>query len=304
MKTKQTSLRLVATAFLFAMAAFITSCTKSATDPISGEVSQTVNNESTQDSQQDEVDDMSTGQLNKEDSKGGRVQSTDDGRVACAYITIADTTVSHKISGTLTINFDKNANGDANPNGCTDARGNVRKGMIVIAWSGGRWFNPQSTITITLTNYSINGVVINGTRTLNNITSQAHPLILTWTITSDLTSTWPDAATASRQVHKTRAWDILAGTVTVTQTDGAASAASGTTRKNVSYTVQITTGLLFNLTCIGTSKVYIPVSGVKVITFDNKTVTIDFGSGACDNSFTVTYNGKTDSLAANNGSGD
>ena len=95
--------------------------------------------------------------------------------------------------------------------------------------------------------------------------------------------------------------DIAAGTVTVTQT-GADPAASGTTRRGVSYTVAITEGLVFKLSCIATSKVYIPVSGTKVITFKNKTVTIDFGAGDCDNTFTVTLNGKTETFTAKNDS--
>jgi len=48
-----------------------------------------------------------------------------------------------KKPGSTPINFDKNANGEDNPDGCTDARGNVRKGQITISWSGGRWFNPD-----------------------------------------------------------------------------------------------------------------------------------------------------------------
>ena len=300
MKNKRTSLKLAVTAILFAMAAFIASCKKDS-DPISGEVSQTVSNEATQDSQQDEVDDMATGQLNKGDSKGRFLGAT-DGRVACAYVTFADTTESHKATGTLTIDFDKTPAGDDNAAGCTDGHGNTRKGMIVITWTGGRWYSPGSVITITLNNYSINGVVLNGTRVLTNITSVDHPLIVTWTVISDITATWPDSKTATRQVHKTRAWDILGGTVTVTQSAGADSAASGTTRRGVSYTVTIQTAIVFDLTCVGTSKVYIPVSGVKVITFNDKTVTIDFGSGTCDNTFTVTYNGKTDTFSGDNSS--
>lgn len=298
MKNKQKTLRLVAVAFLFGMAAFATSCKKDS-DPISGEVSATVKNEATQDSQQDEVDDMSTIQLNKADDTGSRMLTDDDARVACAYVHFELGT--EKLSGTLVIDFDKTPDGQSeNPNGCTDARGNVRKGKITITWAGGRWFHVGSVITITLTNYSINGVVINGTRVLTNITTNI--LLPTWTIVSELNVTWPDASTASRTVHKTRQWDILGGTVTVTQTAGADAAASGTTRRGVEYSVQITEGLVFKFSCQGTSKVYIPVSGIKVITFKSKVVTVDFGSGTCDNTFTVTIDGKSDSFAADNSS--
>src|SRR5882762_7209454 len=166
MKKNQKTLRLLATAFLFAMAAFVTSCKKDE-DPFSAEVNQTVNNESTQDVQQDEVDDIATAQLSVSDP-AGRIATTEDGRVTCAKITVSDTVrnADHKlISGTVLIDFDTKPNGDPNPDGCTDAKGNKRKGKITIHWEGGRWFHVGAIITITLTNYSINGVVINGART-------------------------------------------------------------------------------------------------------------------------------------------
>jgi len=293
MKKNQKAFRLVATAFLFALAAFVTSCKKDE-DPFSAEVNQTVNNESTQDAQQDEVDDIATAQLSVSDPVG-RIAMTEDGRVTCAKITTEIAT--DKSSGTVVIDFDTKPNGDPNPDGCTDPKGNKRKGKITIHWEGGRWFHVGAIITITLNNYSINGVVINGTRSLHNVTTNI--LMPTWTVTAEHTATWPNGDTASRTVHKTRVWNISAGTITVTKTDGADNAASGTNRHGKSYTVQITAGVVFKLSC-GESKVYLPVSGTKVITFDSKVVTIDFGSGDCDNTFTVTFENKSRIITAKN----
>ena len=294
MKKYQKALRLVAVAFLFATAAFVTSCKKDA-DPFSGEVNQTINNESTQDAQQDEVDDIATAQLNESDP-AGKYATTEDGRVSCAKITVE--LGAEKGSGTVVINFDLKPNGEPNPEGCKDAKGNVRKGKITIHWTGGRWFKIGSVITITLDNYSINGVVINGTRTLSNVTTNV--LFPTWTIVAEHTAEWPNGNMASRTVHKTRKWDIVGGKIIVTQTAGADSAASGTNRHGRNYSVQITQELVFSIDCIISNKVYIPVSGVKVITFDNKVVTIDFGSGECDNTFTVTFDGRVRTESARN----
>jgi hypothetical protein len=277
----------------------ILSCSKSS-DPITSEITQTVNNESTQDAQQDEVDDIAMGQLNVGDGAGRRTGAGDD-RVACAYVTFSGDTTGGKAQGMITIDFDKDANGNASTTGCTDGRGNTRKGTITIAWSGGRWYKNGSTIDIEMINYSINGVVINGTRGLNNITTIA--LQPTWQIVSSVTSTWPDNTTATRTVTKTRLWDIVNGTVTMTQTTGQASAAAGTNRHGTTYTVQITTGLVYSETCAFTNKVYLPVSGTKIITIDiNKMITVDFGSGTCDNTFTIMYDGKSQTLNAKNDS--
>ncbi len=298
MKMYQKSLKLVAVVFLFAMAAFVISCKKDA-DPFSGEVNQTVNNESTQDAQQDEVDDMASNQLNAND-QAGRVVTTDDGRVSCAKITITNGDL--KGSGTLVIDFNTSPNGTANANGCTDAKGNVRKGKITVVWAGGRWFKNGAAYTITLDGYSINGVLIDGTRTLTNVTNAGAPLLVIWNIVASHTSTWPDGTTASRTVHKTRQWDVVGGKITVTQTGGTDSAATGTNRHGTSYTVTITQGLVYDIACAIANKVYIPISGTKVIVFDSKTVTIDFGSGTCDNTFTVSFDGKSKSISAKNDS--
>jgi hypothetical protein len=295
MKNKQRSLKLALHVAFFGMGAFLLSC-KSASDPINAEITQTANNELTQDAQQDEVDDMATGQLNAGDGAGRLTAS--DSRVACAYVIFEDT-IGGKGQGTLTINFNESANGSANAAGCTDARGNVRKGIITITWSGGRWWKVGSTITIHLMDYSINGVVINGTRTLTNVSTVL--LIPTWTISSNVTSTWPDSTKATRTVNKTRAWNIAEGTVTTTQTSGFSFAASGTNRHGKTYTVQITNPIVYSEACIAMDKVYFPVSGTKVIIIDtNKEITMDFGNGTCDQTCTITYSGKSTTLTAKN----
>lgn len=297
MENNRKPLKLALTVVVFGLGAYLSSC-KSSSDPINSEITQTVSNESAQDAQQDEVDDISTGQLNSVDGANPRVATTSDDRVACALIT-RDTT-SDKTQGSITINFDENSSGTANASGCTDGRGNIRKGSITITWSGGHWWKVGSVTTITMTNYSINGVVINGTRVLTNVSTDVSTPA--WTIVmTNATATWPDNSVATRSVAKTRTWNISAGTVTVTQTSAGTPSASGTTRYGKSYTVQITVPLVYSAVCTFIDKVYIPVSGTKVITIDtSKEITIDYGNGSCNKSFTITFDGKTETITASN----
>jgi len=297
MEERQYSLKGTATVLVFVLSAVILSCSKSS-DPITSEITQTVNNESTQDAQQDEVDDIATGQLNIADA-AGRLTTASDDRVACAQIIFGGDTTQGKKQGTITIDFDNGPSGSANPGGCVDPRGNTRKGSILISWSGGRWWQVNSNVTITFSNYNINGVVINGTRVLSNVTTTVGQL--TWIIISNVTSVWPDSTKAMRTVTKTRLWNVSAGTVTFTQTVGDPSAASGTDRYGKVYTVQITNPVVYSSTC-SSDKVYFPVSGTKIITIDTpaKSITIDFGSGTCDQTFSLMYDGKTETLTAKN----
>jgi hypothetical protein len=298
MERKQQKLTWIAGAF-FALSAVLLSCNK-ADDPFSAQITQTVNNESTQDAQQDEVDDISTNALGNTDSPTGRTEgifSFEDFRLACATVTRDTASFKTKGSGSITIDFGT---------GCTDKYGNIRAGKILISWSGGRWFNPGSVYVITFNGYSINGVMFSNSdiRTVTNVSTGGSPL--TFNVVASHHLTWPDNTTASRTVAKTRQW-IRSATVVddkfiVSQTSNSQPAASGINRHGVSYTMQITTPLEYDRSCMIANKIFRPVKGVKVITFDNKTVTIDFGDGSCDRTFTITCDGKTRTVNAKNDS--
>src|SRR4051812_32097220 len=274
----------------------LASCNK-ADDPFSGEALQTVNNDATSESQANETEDMGTNALSQADAPSGRVDASFvDERFKCA--TFKFDSAANRISGKVTIDFGT---------GCTDPKGNVRKGKIIVTWSGGRWYKAGSTIVITYSGYSINDVAFsdNDIRTIVNISSTASPL--TWKVEASHKITWPDASVATRVAHHTRQW-IRSATIVddkfiVSQTAGAANAASGTNRHGVGYSVQITTPLEYSRSCVVSNKVFRPVKGVRVVTYDtNKVVTIDFGDGSCDKSFTITANGHTRTISAKNDS--
>jgi len=161
---------------LFSMVAFIESCKKD-NDPISGEVSQTVSNEATQDSQQDEVDDVATNQLNTVDPEGQGFLKRRWPRFLCLHSPGIAT--SNKETGSITINFDKNANGEDNPDGCTDARRQCAQR------SDHHFMERRSLVQSRICDshhphqLQHQRVVINGNRQLSNVTARTHPLIPT-----------------------------------------------------------------------------------------------------------------------------
>lgn len=274
---------------------FLASCSKE--EPFSGEALQTVNNDATVESQVNETEDMSSNALTSADAPSGRAEAsfTDD-RFKCATFTFDS--AANRVSGKVTIDFGT---------GCTDPRGNTRKGKIIVSWSGGRWYKTGSVIVVNYSGYSINDVKFsdNDIRTVRNISSVASPL--TWTVEASHSLTWPDGSTATRTIHHTRQWvrsaTIVDDKFIVSQTAGAANAASGTNRHNVGYSVQITTPLEYDRSCAIANKVFRPVKGVRVITYDtNKVVTIDFGDGTCDRAFTISANGRTRTVSPKNDS--
>jgi hypothetical protein len=278
-------------AFVFVLA----SCNQS-NDLVSNLDSQSLNNESTMDAQQDETADIASSALNSNDVFGGRVEDRDD-RLECATITKDPTNT--KESGKITLTF----NGD-----CKDDDDNVRTGKMIITWSGGRWFVPGSVHVIKLVGYTINGVAIEGTRTVTNVSTATSPL--TWTIAGSHKSTWPDGTTSERTVNKTRQW--VRSSITpkedkwiISQTNPNVAAATGINRHDKTYSVQITTPLQYFATC--GRRVKIPVIGVKVVNIGDpasgsKVYTVDFGDGTCDNKFTVTKDGVTKEFIGKNDS--
>jgi hypothetical protein len=276
MKTLKNLFSLKAAATMaIAMAFTLASCNKTNEASFSS-----LNNETAIDSKVDEVNDIASSALNTNDAVTGRVEDRDD-RLDCA--TVTKEPGNTKEAGKITLTF----NGD-----CKDDDGDVRTGKMIITWSAGRWFIPGSIHTITLEGYSINGVAIEGTRTVKNISTTESPL--TWTIEGSHKSTWPDGTSASRSVKRTRQWvrsstSPLQDKWIISQTDPATPAATGTNRNGKNYSVQITTPLQYVRAC--GRRVHIPVIGVKVVTVDTEVYTVDYGDGTCDNLITVTKNG-------------
>lgn len=172
--------------------------------------------------------------------------------------------------------------------GCTDQKGNIRTGKLTFTYNNWR-FRPGSTIITTTDNYTINGVKLEGTRTLTNLNSESD-----------------DPATSARKFNVVltggKATFIADGTVaerdsdiTWTLSNGAAdnyltieptSTASGKTRLGKIYEVSVSEALVYKRFC------GLAVTGIKKYNLNGeKEITIDYGNGDCDKSVVVTVNG-------------
>lgn len=278
-----------ASTLAIALVLILASCNKTnEVSSLSSVDSQSLSTEAATDAKVDEVNDIAASALNTNDAPGGRVEDRDD-RLDCATVTKDPSNT--KEAGKITLTFKSD---------CKDEDGDTRSGKIIITWSGGRWFVPGSVHTITLEEYSVNGVSISGTRTVTNVSNATSPL--TWNIVGSHKSTWSDGTTASREVKRTRQW--VRSSVSpkedkwiISQTDPSVAAASGTNRNGKNYSVKITTPLQYFASC--GRRVHIPVIGVKVVTTDSKEYTVDYGDGTCDNRVTVTINGVSKTITVN-----
>ncbi|MGE0589736.1 MAG: hypothetical protein AB7O48_14260 [Cyclobacteriaceae bacterium] len=249
-----------------------------------------------------EAGDLSTKAFNTPSSSqiaGGRTRSTitidvaGDTRFTGATITLVTDEASTPLSpkGTITIDF-----GD----GQTDSKGTVRKGKILVAYSGLR-FVPNSTTVTTFENYFVNGVQIEGTRTVTSTSLTASPsLTVTFTVQDeDGIATFPDETTITRNathVHTITFGNTIGGTTWHVE-----GHANGKTRTNSNYTFVVNRALLFKTEC-AFSGFALPAEGEALFTVDNLPFVINYGDAgaACDNTATITFNSQSQDITVGN----
>ncbi len=160
--------------------------------------------------------------------------------------------------------------------GCTDSKGRVRKGKIIIVMSD-TLIKANATRTVTYSNFSIDSAKIEGTRTWKNngVNAQGQPSFTRSVVNGKITfkdgtfATW----NATHTVVKTK------GASTRTPLDDEWSVAgneTGTNRKNKTYSSVINSPIVHRALCTWI------VSGVRTITTNNKVFSLDYGYGGGD----------------------
>jgi hypothetical protein len=256
---------------------------------------QSVQNETAVDGYFEDTDDIALtvvssdqGTLDGARIEAGRLISKSllDLRFACTTTTVtidfaADNTfqVPH---GTITIDFGSD--------GCTDAKGNIRKGKVMIEFKGRR-FLPNSTITTTTDGYSINGVQLEGTRVVTNVSGSTEAAPKFSVVLTNGKATWPDKSTATRDVNRVREW--IRATNPMNDQWSVTGTASGTNRNGKEYEMTITSELVYKRECAISAKVFMAVQGTKELTVNGRKITIDYGTGDCDRMVTITADGQS-----------
>jgi hypothetical protein len=181
-------------------------------------------------------------------------------------------------TNTLTIDF--------GPTNCLCPDGRYRRGQIVVHFTTDVLRRVAGAV-VTRQNYFVNDNQHTATRTFTDTGNGSFTVAVTNASiirannggTHSWTANWTFTRTAGYNTPLVVADDVYSVT----------GSANGTNRKGVSYTTTIQTPLVKRGDCF---KYY--VSGVISITnANNKTMTLDYGNGACDNTATVSVNGRT-----------
>ncbi len=276
MKTKELMTKTAATLLLAVLLAAVGCNNADTPSEFSAEDTDDALSEAFDDSANDDAEDLAVSALSSDGSIGGKIYTTDD-RFECAEVTRS----GDKVAGTVRIDF-----GD----GCTDKRGRVRRGAILITYAG-LWSEAGSSWTVALENYFVNDVQIRGTRQVKNITTDTLRRRFQVDL-EDGEATWPDGRIARRRLHRIREHErdgssnllirlIVYGT------------AEGNHRNGRGYQIEILEPLVYERSCAAEG-VFIPVKGKKLIKHGNRQLTVDYGDGTCDNVVTlINANGRT-----------
>jgi len=209
-----------------------------------------------------------------------------DLRFACETTTVTiDFALDNTIAiphGIITVDF--------GTTGCTDSKGNTRKGKVIVEFKGRRFF-PGSTVVATTDGYSINGVSLEGTRTVTNITGSKEESPKFNVVLENGKATWIDGSVATRDVNRVHEW--IRATNPLNDEWHVTGTAGGTNRNNEVYEMNITSELVYKRECAISSRVFMAVQGTKELTVNGRRLTIDYGTGECDRIVTISVDGQS-----------
>jgi len=278
----------VASVTLMASVALISSCNDD--ERLTMKDTQDITEETLTDTYFQDLDDMAGVAVNAPsdtDYNGGRKSTTitiQDDRFGCAgvVVTLDATGTIDNPQGTITVDF--------GTLGCTDLRGNIRKGQLIFTYHGKR-FLPGSTVVTTTNNYYVNGVKLEGTRTSTNVTNSSTDAPKFNVVLENGKATFDDNTTATRDSDITWSWIREANPTQDQLVIESGSWAEGTTRNGRDYEVSVLEDLIYKRGC------FMAVDGVKKYIIDGaKEIVINYGDGDCDQSVMVTVNGVTRNL--------
>lgn len=280
----------------------LSSCKDDVVSLITQEQNVAIDDQSTTEAYFNEAGDLSTSAFNtpsSTDIAGGRTNGTitivveGDNRFEGAVVTLVTATESTPLNpkGTITIDFGT---------GKTDSRGVERKGKIIVNYLGLR-FVPGSQTTTTFENYAVNGVFIEGTRTVTSTSLTALPnLTVGFTVTDENgIATFPDQTTITRNAAHVH-------TITFGNTPGGTTwkvegQANGKTRTGANYIFLIQRPLIFKTEC-AFSGIALPPIGEALFTVGELPILLNYGNEgtSCDNVVTVTINNQSQDITVGN----
>jgi hypothetical protein len=170
--------------------------------------------------------------------------------------------------------------------GCTSPRGVIRKGKIMVSYTGRYWI-PGSVITTTFENFYVDGKKIEGIREVkNNGFNEADKYFTFTTSVKDGKITWEDGT--SRSYTAKHAKKVFLPTNDRGIVYAVTGGSQGVNRNAKAYVAEIAEPLIFFERCLK-SGIKIPSKGILKIKIESRNlIIINFGNEGCDREVTIT----------------
>jgi hypothetical protein len=231
---------------------------------------------------EDEADDVSV--ISDEAYNYGELRSR-GGSGGSSFMGDTVKIIRSKTDSTITIDF--------GTNGIVGKNGKVRKGKIIIKFSGG-YKVIGSSISQTFENYFVNGKKVEGSRSITyKGDTSSMPM---WTIQSDLTITKTDGKKVTWSSTRTRTMTAGSATPLNWYDDEytISGSANGTTSNGDTYSMTIGKPLFVKLSFLPPTICKYILDGTITYTRGTRSATVDYGYGgttSCDNQAELDYNG-------------
>ncbi|MGE0772494.1 MAG: hypothetical protein AB7K37_12330 [Cyclobacteriaceae bacterium] len=276
------------------------SCGEDVERALNEEQEAAVNDQSQTEAYFNEAGDMSTAAYDaptQQERSGGRsngeitVTVEGDTRFNGATVTlVTDPTSTPQVPiGLITIDFGT---------GQTDPKGVVRSGKILVAYVG-VGFQLNSTRTITFDNYKVNGVKIEGTRTIVSTNFTLSTVISASFTVTDVNgkATFEDGTTITRNATHTHVLSYVIGGGADMTTWTVTGQAGGKTRGGVDYAFVINRSMVYRLDC-ALGGIALPAEGEALFTYGTTVINLNFGAAGagCDRTVGVSVGGASQEI--------
>ena len=231
----------------------------------------------------DDVNSISNQAAADGDLSSYKMESTDAIASGCATVT-RDTTASPR---TMTIDF-----GATN---CMCRDGKNRRGKILVSYTG-KYSEPGTIITVTFEEYYVNDNHVEGTKTIENMGINAAGHLVYHIVVNGSITLADNGEVHTWTADKYREW--IGGQATpriwADDTFNMWGIRTGTDKRGNDYTATV----LEATPLFKTADCRYFVSGIVTFTGGQRsgTKTLDFGNGTCDNTATLTVNGRTKTI--------
>lgn len=213
------------------------------------------------------------------------LKSDDVGVYVCKVVTVdhPDSTTFPKV---VTIDYGEGCSIIVNDDTIT------KSGKIIITITQ-PLFIPGAQRIITFEDYYVNGIRIEGTRTVTFDNINAENMLIYQIRLENGKLTFPDSTCYTRTTERTRAWERAANPLDdVVWLTGWVE---GTNRRELQYRHEILERLMI-MRCAEARYKWTIVDGVIECTVGEESWTIDYGSGDCDDTATLTREGESQQI--------